>query len=151
MKTIRIIIVDDVLRVRQDLGTALTLASQTNQDLQRNERKKSAYIPNGNSHNSLENMPIEIIGEAENGQEAVRQVRDLNPDVVVLDLEMPVLDGYQAARQIKRYCPSCRIISLSVHDTEAVRQKAFQSGVDIFMVKGVPVKSLMQAIIERKE
>ena len=120
MPAIRVLIVDDVDQVRQDLRTLLTLA--------------------GN---------IEIVGEAANGLEAVYQVGLLQPEVVLIDLEMPVLDGYQAAREIKVRCPACRIVALTIHDYEAARQKAFQAGVDDFIVKGARIETLVQAIIKR--
>ena len=119
---IRVLVVDDVPQVRQDLCMVLTLASD-----------------------------IEIVGEAANGLEAIRQAEALQPEVVLLDLEMPVLNGYAAARQIKTRCPACRVIALTVHDYEAARQKALQAGVDAFVVKGAPVATLVQAILDRKE
>jgi DNA-binding NarL/FixJ family response regulator len=122
MAAIRVLIVDDVSRVREDLSTMLTLAAD-----------------------------IEIVGEAANGLEAIRQAQALRPDVVLLDLEMPVLDGCEAAPQIRAVCPSCRVIALTVHDYEAARQKAFQAGMDDFIVKGAPVKTLVHAILEREE
>jgi DNA-binding NarL/FixJ family response regulator len=118
---IRVLVVDDVPQVRQDLCMVLTLASD-----------------------------IEIVGEAANGLEAIRQAEALQPEVVLLDLEMPVLDGYAAARRIKTHCPACRVIALTVHDYEAARQKALQAGVDAFVVKGAPVATLVQAILDRK-
>jgi DNA-binding NarL/FixJ family response regulator len=95
----RVLIADDNPQVRQELRTLLPLAGD-----------------------------IAIVGEAGDGQEAIRLARVLRPDVVLMDLEMPVLDGYEAARQ-----------------------KASQSGVDIFLVKGGSVETLVQAICERRE
>src|SRR3970040_2553974 len=121
MPAIRVLIVDDVDQVRQDLRTLLTLA--------------------GN---------IEIVGEAANGLEAVYKVGLLQPEVVLIDLEMPVLDGYEATCQIKTRCPSCRVVALTVHGYDAARHKASQAGVDGFVLKGAPVETLVQAISERK-
>jgi DNA-binding NarL/FixJ family response regulator len=125
MKAIRVLIVDDVTQVRQDLHTVLTLAG-----------------------GSYEENQIEIVGEAANGLEAIRQADALQPDVVLMDLEMPVLDGYQAARQIKSLCQTCRVIALSIHDYQSARQEAFQAGMDGFIVKGAPVETLVRAIFE---
>jgi DNA-binding NarL/FixJ family response regulator len=122
MKAIRLLIVDDIDQVRQDLRTVLTLAGD-----------------------------IDVVGEAANGLEAIRQVEALKPDVVLLDLEMPVLNGYEAADQIRRLCPACRVIALSVHDYKAARQKAIQAGIEAFVTKGAPVGSLVQAILDRRE
>ena len=118
----QVLIVDDSPQVRQELRTLLPLAGD-----------------------------IEIVGEAADGQEAVRLVQALQPEVVLMDLEMPVLDGYEAARRIKAGFPSCRVVALTVHGYEAARQKASQSGVDVFLVKGGSVDTLVQAISERRE
>lgn len=120
MKTIRLLIVDDVAQVRQDLRLALTLAGD-----------------------------IEVVGEAGNGLEAVRMTEALQPDVILMDLEMPVIDGYEAARQIKTCCPDCRVVALTVHEYEAARQQAFQAGMDAFIVKGAPLETLLQTIYHR--
>ncbi len=117
---LRVLIVDDMPQVRQELRLLLTLAGE-----------------------------VEVVGEAANGAEAIGQAEALRPDAVVIDLEMPVMDGFAAARQIKARCPTCRVIALTVHDYEAARQRAFQAGVDVFMVKGAPVAALVQAICQR--
>jgi len=114
----RILIVDDKEQVRQDLRMALTLSNE-----------------------------IEILGEASNGLEAIHLVEILQPDAVLLDLEMPIMDGYKAASAIKSLSPSCRGIILTVHDYTAARQKALQTGADLFIVKGTPVEQLIQAIL----
>ncbi|HSJ55899.1 MAG TPA: response regulator transcription factor [Anaerolineae bacterium] len=118
----RVLIVDDNAQVRQELRVLLPLA--------------------GN---------VEIVGEAADGAEAIELVRAVRPDAVLLDLEMPVLNGYAAVRSIKVWCPACRVIALTVHGYEAARQKAMQAGVDLFLVKGVPVETVVQAIFERSE
>ncbi len=119
---IRTLIVDDVPDVRSDLRTALTLA--------------------GN---------IEVAGEATNGLEALRLAEVLQPAVVLMDLEMPVMDGYEAARQIKASAPACRVIALTVHGYESARQRAAEAGVDDFVVKGAPLESLVNAISQARE
>ena len=116
----RVLIADDNPQVRQELRTLLPLAGD-----------------------------IEIVGEAADGREALRLAQALQPDVVLMDLEMPVLDGYEATRQIKAGFPSCRVVALTVHGYEAARQKASQAGVDVFLVKGGSVESLVQAISDR--
>ena len=78
--------------------------------------------------------------------EAVRLAEALRPDVILLDLQMPVLDGYAAARRIKDHWPACRVVALTVHDDETTRQKASQAGVDVFLVKGSPLGILVEAI-----
>jgi DNA-binding NarL/FixJ family response regulator len=127
MMSIRVLIVDDMAQVRRDLRTVLSLAGQA------------------------AGLQIEVVGEAGNGQEAIQCATALEPDVVLMDLEMPVMGGYEATRQIKTHSPDCRVIALTIHGDETVRQKANQAGVDVFIVKGAPVETLVQAISERKE
>ena len=127
MTSIRVLIVDDMAQVRQDLRTVLPLAGEA------------------------AGLQIEVVGEASDGQEAIQRAAALEPDVVLMDLEMPVMGGYEATRQIKGRWPSCRVIALTMHGYEAARQQALQAGVDGFIVKGAPVETLVQAISERKE
>jgi DNA-binding NarL/FixJ family response regulator len=75
----------------------------------------------------------------------------LKPDVILMDLEMPVMDGYEATRKIKSLYPSCRVVTLTVHDYESARVRAQESGVDAFLVKGAPVKSIVQTVSSQKE
>lgn len=121
MTSTRVLIVDDVWQVRSDLSTALSLSGD-----------------------------LEIVGEAANGSEAVRLTEALQPDVVLMDLEMPIMDGYEATRQIKSRF-SCRVIALTVHDYETARKKARQSGMDAFLIKGAPVESIVRTIFKQKE
>jgi len=116
----RVLIVDDSPQVRRELRTLLPLAGD-----------------------------IEVVGEAADGREAIRLAEALQPEVVLMDLEMPVLDGYEATRQIKAGFPSCRVVALTVHGYETARQKAMQAGVDLFMVKGAALESLVEAISAR--
>jgi DNA-binding NarL/FixJ family response regulator len=122
MNRTRVLIVDDVEQVRLDLRTLLTLTGE-----------------------------VEVVGEAANGMEAVGLTEALKPDAVLMDLEMPVLDGYEATHEIKMRFPPCRVIALTVHDYEPARTKAQQSGVDAFLVKGAPLESILQTITKRKE
>jgi DNA-binding NarL/FixJ family response regulator len=113
----RVLIVDDSPQVRQELRTLLPLAGD-----------------------------IEIVGEAADGREAISLARALQPEVILMDLEMPVLDGYEATRQIKAGAPTCRVVALTVYGDPASRIRAAEVGVDVFLVKGVSVESLVQAI-----
>ena len=113
----RILIVDDKPEVRRELRTLLPLAGD-----------------------------LEVVGEAVDGLEAIHLAEALRPDVILLDLQMPILDGYAAARRIKGRWPACRVVALTVHDDEAIRQRASQAGVDVFLVKGSPLATLVAAI-----
>jgi DNA-binding NarL/FixJ family response regulator len=120
--SIRLLLVDDMPQVRKDLGMILLLAGGGN------------------------GLELEIAGEAGNGQEAIGKFIALLPDAVLMDLEMPVMDGCTAAREIKRLDPSIWIVALSVHSDEASRMRALQSGIDIFLEKGIPVTEMVRAI-----
>ena len=150
MTTIRVLIVDDMPEVRQELRTILTLAGNICRD---KAEDGIAVINDGTSRapaaDGEDSFEIEIVGEAVNGLEAIDLANTLHPDVIVMDLEMPVMDGYEAARQIKAFYPDCRVIALTVHGYEDARQKAHQAGVDFFIVKGAPVEVLVQAISRR--
>lgn len=76
------------------------------------------------------NLEYEISGEAENGLVAVQKVEALRPDIVILDLEMPVMDGLQAAKKIKLLAPKTKIVLLTIHDSEQLRDSAVGYGVD---------------------
>lgn len=117
MKKIKVLIVDDMPQVRQDLRTFLNLT-----------------------------LDIEVVGEAANGIEATRQTEILKPDVVLMDLEMPQLDGYQASRKIKTNDPQCKIIALSIHGGNTERQQALLYGIDYFVIKGEPLEDLIKTI-----
>lgn len=121
MNSTRVLIVDDVEQVRWDLRTVLTLTED-----------------------------LEIVGEAANGLEAMHLAESLRPDVVLMDLEMPVLDGYEATRLIRTLCPACRIVALTVHGYEEAHRKAHQSGADAFIIKGEPVETIVQTILQKE-
>jgi len=77
---------------------------------------------------------IEIVGEATNGQDAVRLVPECRPDIVLMDLHMPVLDGVEATRIVKQRWPMLTVIVLTMHAAE--QSAALAAGADAFAVKG---------------
>ncbi len=89
---------------------------------------------------------LEVVGEAANGEEAVRLTKALRPDVVVMDLEMPVLGGFEATRRIKEIYPDCRVVVLTIHEGEEERRMAYGAGVDTFVIKGAPMEELIARI-----
>lgn len=90
---------------------------------------------------------IEIVGEAENGREAVDLVDKLKPDIVVLDVGMPVMDGIEAAKIIKERHPATKIIMLTAHDSESDTLGALVAGAQGYCLKGTPIDRLHRAIL----
>lgn len=89
---------------------------------------------------------IEVVGEAASGREAVRAAVDLAPDVVVLDLHMPDLDGVAAAQEIGRAAPAVGIVVLSMLDDEDSVRAALRAGAAGYVVKGDPQQKIVRAI-----
>jgi DNA-binding NarL/FixJ family response regulator len=87
---------------------------------------------------------VSIIGEAEDGWDAIRQVKALTPDIVLMDLEMPGLDGFEATRQIKDMHLARAVIIISVYADVASQQKAREAGADAFFVKGTDLHTLLE-------
>jgi PAS domain S-box-containing protein len=91
---------------------------------------------------------VQVVGEAANGQEAIEQVRQLRPDVVVMDVSMPEMDGIEATRRIKAEWPEVRVIGLSMHDDEHISQAMRAAGAEAFMSKTASPAELLKAIYE---
>jgi DNA-binding NarL/FixJ family response regulator len=89
---------------------------------------------------------IKVLGEAGNGREAVRQVIKLMPDVVLMDIEMPELNGIEATRQICEACPSTRVIILSMYSTSQHISRAFKAGARGYILKESAGEDVTKAI-----
>ena len=89
---------------------------------------------------------IEIIGEAEDGEAAVDMARALRPDIVLMDLSMPVLDGVEATRRIKRLAPQIKVLILTVANCERRVAEALAAGADGYALKKLGHDELMAAI-----
>jgi DNA-binding NarL/FixJ family response regulator len=76
-----------------------------------------------------------ICGEATNGQEAIERTLELQPDLIILDVTMPVLNGLQAARQIRERAPATKILMLSMHDSPQLANEAVRVGADGYLTK----------------
>ena len=89
---------------------------------------------------------IEIVAEAGNGREAVEKAAQLQPDLVLMDLSMPEMDGIEATRQIKKAFPGINVIILTVHDDEEFFLPALRSGASGYVVKESEPQELLYAI-----
>lgn len=117
MKKIKLLIVDDIAHVRQGLNTRLNLSDE-----------------------------IEVIGEAGNGFEAIGMALVLNPDVILMDYEMPKLNGIEATKIVKNLNPDIHIVMISIHDNEEIKRKAIEVGAAAYENKATPVDELINKI-----
>lgn len=90
--------------------------------------------------------PVQVVGEAADGREALRLIEVQQPDVVLMDASMPVMDGLAATRLVKAQWPAVRVIVLTIHT--GLRTEALAAGADAFLVKGCPAGELLAAIME---
>jgi two-component system response regulator DesR len=114
----KLLIVDDMPQVRQDLRQLLELTGL-----------------------------FEIVAEAGDGLEAVQQVENYSPEAVVMDLEMPGLDGYKALQMIKARNPVVRVIILSTYGGPEERRRSHLIGADGFVMKGERYEILVDALL----
>ena len=121
-KKIRVMIVDDHAVVRSGLGAFL------------------AVVPD-----------LDLVGEAENGEQAVVRAKTLKPDVILMDLMMPGMDGVTATRLIKEHNPSIQIIALTSFQEDELVQNAMKAGAIGYLMKNVSVRELEVAIRGAKE
>ena len=89
---------------------------------------------------------VEICGQAANGREAVQKAGELNPDLVLLDITMPVLDGLSAAREIRNLVPRVVILFLSMHEGEHMANLAKSSGASGYVSKSAGSDTLLKAV-----
>lgn len=102
----------------------------------------------------LESEPgCEICGEATNGREAVQLARTLTPDVAIIDIGMPELNGLETVRQIRAEVPKCQVIVLTCHDSEQIVRDALQAGARGYVLKtdgGTRLLSAVNALREQR-
>ena len=91
-------------------------------------------------------LDIQLVAEASNGNEAIAQFRKHNPDVTLMDLQMPDMDGIEAIVGIRRYCPHAKIIVLTTYAGDALAQRALRAGAQGYMLKGLVRKDLLDTI-----
>ena len=117
MTSIRILLVDDHESVRA--GVTAILSSRTD---------------------------IEVCGEASNGREAVEKARELHPDLIILDVTMPVMDGINSAKEIRSFLPDVPILFFSMHDGIYLVHEAKMAGVQGFVSKTDARATLLDAV-----
>lgn len=88
----------------------------------------------------------QICGEASNGQEAVRMAQDLVPDIIIMDVTMPVMSGFEAADEISRLPISSRVLFFTMHDSGSMAGTARRSGGQGYVVKNRAAQDLIQAL-----
>lgn len=120
MTKIRVLIVDDQLSVRKGLQSLL------------------GYSPY-----------VQVVGEAVDGSDAVRAAAECHPDVVLMDIQMPVMDGLEATRRIKDQWPDVWVVILTMYARYQARAQA--CGADVFLLKGCTLEALQDAILARKQ
>lgn len=94
----------------------------------------------------LEREGFKVVAEASDGQEALRQVQSHQPDIAVIDISMPVLNGLDAAREIVRLAPKTKTILLTQHDEDEYISEALEAGMNGYVLKSQAAGDLIQAI-----
>jgi DNA-binding NarL/FixJ family response regulator len=88
----------------------------------------------------------DVCGEAENGQQAVEKVLELKPDLVILDVSMPVMNGIEAARRIHQSAPAVKIVIFSMHDSPQIAQQAAEAGASACLLKSDAASDLQRVV-----
>jgi DNA-binding NarL/FixJ family response regulator len=96
--------------------------------------------------NLLEEQAVQVVGEAADGTQAVRMVRELAPDVVVMDLNMPGITGVEATRQVTSLAPLTRVVVLTISDQDEDVMNAILAGACGYLMKDSSIQDLMQGI-----
>jgi two-component system, response regulator PdtaR len=89
---------------------------------------------------------FQVVAEAADGVEAIELARSVEPELVLIDIKMPRLDGLAAAAQLHAERPSTRIVVFSAYDDPALRERAEEAGVAAFLVKGCPFGDVVSAL-----
>jgi DNA-binding NarL/FixJ family response regulator len=100
------------------------------------------------------NPELQVVGECSDGLEAVHKAEELRPDLIVLDLGLPTLNGIEAARQIRQVAPECKILFLSQESSADVVQEALNSGAQGYVLKtraGIDLMAAVEAVLEGRQ
>lgn len=94
---------------------------------------------------------VAVIGEAEDGQKAINLARRLKPRVILMDINLPVLNGIEATRVIRQELPQAAVIALTIHDDEEYIVELFRAGVSGYLLKDISAEGLLQAVLQAAE
>jgi DNA-binding NarL/FixJ family response regulator len=95
----------------------------------------------------INNQPdMEVVGEAENGNIALQKAKELHPDIIIMDVSMPELNGVQATERLKVSCPRVKVIALSAYSDEAHIRQLLSSGASSYVLKRTITEELIRAI-----
>ena len=103
-------------------------------------------VREGTRHILEQDPGIEVVGEAERGDRAVELARALRPDVVILDIRMPGLNGLDATRRLRELLPATRVLVLSAYDDEQYVLEAMRAGAAGYLLKTAPSRELLSAV-----
>jgi DNA-binding NarL/FixJ family response regulator len=105
-----------------------------------------AIVRHGLSRSFQQETDIEVVGQARDGHSVVQLVRELSPDVVVMDIAMPDLNGVEATRQIVKTSGRVKVIGLSMHSSDKYVREMFRAGASGYLLKDCPFEELAEAI-----
>ena len=94
----------------------------------------------------LELQGWKVVAEAVNGLEAVEKAKETNPDIAIIDIKMPGLDGIEAARQILKNCDGTKVLMLTMHESDSVVRKAMEVGAQGYVWKADSSKNVVVAV-----
>ncbi|CAB4532599.1 unannotated protein [freshwater metagenome] len=94
----------------------------------------------------LENAGEEVVGEASNGEEAITLARETQPDIILMDLSMPVLDGVSATRRILEEFPQIKVVVLTMHDDPPMTRSALEAGASAYLTKGTSFADVLDTL-----
>jgi two-component system response regulator NreC len=89
---------------------------------------------------------LEIVGEAHDGRQAVDLVKELKPDLLLMDVSMPDMNGFDATRRVHQFDPKVKVLILTMHDDEELVARCLAAGADGYIVKDAPASQLLYAI-----
>jgi len=89
---------------------------------------------------------LEIIGEASNGEEGVAKAKELKPDIVIMDVEMPEMNGVEAVKQVKETLPECKVVMLTISDDDDNLFKSIKNGAQGYLLKSMDPDDLIEEI-----